>query len=245
MHTAAISNSTVASRSNCCVRALLFPPAMAAPPTRKVQVSNQLKDHKARLDAVEERLHRVELVQEQQEGYRRLRVEHGDKVKQVWEKIERKEIDGRDLKAEIARALAEDVQSSLLQPTDPEALEQKARTLSNNKRGALPQTDREHLVRDMDITAHLEWVRKDKSGAIALILKRGEPSRLYFERIKHDGNWALFVASRMQEPPKGIQIYPDRGPLSRRKGQGKGKGGAASGSRRRGKGKGKGRKGNH
>ena len=26
----------------------------------------------------------------------------------------------------------------------------------------------------MDITAHLEWVRKDKSGAIALILKRGE-----------------------------------------------------------------------
>ena len=81
MHTAAISNSNVASRSNCCVRALLFPPAMAAPPTRKVQVSNQLQDHKARLDAVEERLHRVELVQEQQEGYRRLRVEHGDKVK--------------------------------------------------------------------------------------------------------------------------------------------------------------------
>ena len=120
----------------------------------------------------------------------------------------------------------------------------KARTLSNNKRGALPQHDREHLVRDMDITAHLEWVRKDKSGAIALILKRGEPSRLYFERIRHDGNWALFVASRMQEPPKGIQIYPDRGPLSRRKGQGKGKGGAASGSRGRGKGKGKGRKGN-
>ena len=148
----------------------------------------------------------------QQEGYRRLRVEHGDKVKQVWEKFERKEIEGRDLKAEIARALAEDVQSSLLQPTDPETLEQKARTPSNNKRGALPQHDREHLVRDMDITAHLEWVRKDKSGAIALILKRGEPSRLHFERIRHDGNWALFVASRMQEPPKGIQIYPDRGP---------------------------------
>jgi hypothetical protein len=58
---------------------------MASPTTRKVQVSNQLikniKEHKARLDAVEERLHRVELVQEQQEGYRRLRVEHGDKVK--------------------------------------------------------------------------------------------------------------------------------------------------------------------
>lgn len=139
------------------VAIVAFAPAMAAPPTRKVQVSNQLKDHKARLDAVEERLHRVELVQEQQEGYRRLRVEHGDKVKrQVWEKIERKEIEGRDLKAEIARALAEDAQSSLLQPTDPEALEQKARTLSNNRRGALPQTDREHLVRDMDITAHLE-----------------------------------------------------------------------------------------
>ena len=118
------------------VAIVAFAPAMAAPPTRKVQVSNQLKDHKARLDAVEERLHRVELVQEQQEGYRRLRVEHGDKVKRhVWEKFERKEIECRDLKAEIARALAEDVQSSLLQPTDPEALEQKARTLSNNKRG--------------------------------------------------------------------------------------------------------------
>jgi len=125
----------------------------------------------------------------------------------VWDKFERKEIEGRDVNAEIARALAEDVQSSLLQPIDPEALEQKARTLSNSKRGALPQHDREHLVRDLDITAHLEWVRKDKSGAIAIILKRGEPSRLYFERIRHDGNWAPFVWDPGRMNPQKVSKY--------------------------------------
>ena len=85
-----------------------------AAPTRKVQLSTQLKDQKQRLDNFEERLLRVEHVQEQQEGYRRLRVEHSEAFKTAWERFERKELEGKDLKAELAQGLAQDIQKSLL-----------------------------------------------------------------------------------------------------------------------------------
>ena len=76
----------------------------------------------------------------------------------------------------------------------------------------------------------MEWVSKDRASGYQIILQRGEPSRLFTEQIRSQINWLLYVLSKMAEPQTGVQIYMDRGPKQRAKGQGKaGKGGKGKG----------------
>ena len=87
----------------------------------------------------------------------------------------------------------------------------------------------------------MEWVSKDRAGGYQIILQRGEPSRLFTEQIRsqihNQINWLLYVLSKMAEPQTGVQIYMDRGPKQRAKGQGKA--GHGKGGKGRGKAKGK------
>eukprot|EP00435_Cladocopium_sp_Y103_P004670 s4145_g1.t1 len=221
---------------------------MATPPARRGVLATQVKEHKQRLEALETRLTRVEYTQELQEAYRKLRIEHSDSLQEVWRKFKAKEITGRELKPEAVQAITQDIQASLCNDYDEAALEQKAKDLSNQKRGAMSKQEREHLCRDLDLTRHLEWIRQEDNGAFTVFLYRGEPSRMYYERLKKDGNWMLHVTSRMVDPPKGIQYYPDQGWHTRQRKRNKGgnKGDQKGKSKDKGaspKGKGRGRDG--
>ena len=121
-----------------------------------------------------------------------------------------------------------------------EAVQAKAMLLSQGKRGIGNAESRRSCLQGLRFDGILDWVRKDRSGAMCLILSRGEPARLVFDRVRSEANWILYVLSRMVDPPNGIQMYPDKGPkvrAARAKGKGKQKGGKGKG---RGAGKGKG-----
>lgn len=96
-------------------------------------------------------------------------------------------------------------------------------------------------AREFSIGSLVEWVSKDRAGGYQIILQRGEPSRLFTEQIRsqihNQINWLLYVLSKMAEPQTGVQIYMDRGPKQRAKGQGKA--GHGKGGKGRGKAKGK------
>ena len=126
----------------------------------------------------------------------------------MWDKFERKEIEGRDVNAEIARALAEDVQSFLLQPIDPEALEQKARTLSNSKRGALPQTRSRTPGSGSWISQHI-WNGsvKTSQGQLQSYSNEENPPDCTLKGFEHDGNWALFVWDPGRMNPQKVSKY--------------------------------------
>jgi hypothetical protein len=100
---------------------------------------------------------------------------------------------------------------------------------------------------------NLEWVHKGRSGGFGLVLKHGEASRAIHALVQGYVNWCLYVLSKLQDPPAGPQLYPDRGPKVRSKGKGGkgkaagkagqkgGKGGGKGYGKRGGKGKGKGK----
>eukprot|EP00435_Cladocopium_sp_Y103_P060232 s395_g22.t1 len=160
---------------------------MATPPARRGVLAIQVKEHKQRLKALETRLTRVEYTQKLQEAYRKLRIEHSDSLQEVWRKFKAKGITGREFKPEAVQAITQDIPASLCNDYDEAALEQKAKDLSNQKRGAMSKQEREHLCRDLDLTRHLEWIRQEDGGAFTVFLYRGEPSRIYYERLKKDG----------------------------------------------------------
>jgi len=55
-------------------------------------VKKQLKDQQDKLEDLENRLGRVEAIQEWQEGYRRLRVEKSPGLDTSWSSVENKEV---------------------------------------------------------------------------------------------------------------------------------------------------------
>ena len=67
----------------------------------------------------------------------------------------------------------------------------------------------------------VEWVQPGSRGSLA------------FEGVRKELNWVLFIPARAKIGP-GTQIYPDRGPATRRmergRGKGNGKGKGAGGS---------------
>ena len=81
---------------------------------RRGVLTAQLKAHTDRLDDMENRLQRVEYLQEQTEAYRFLRAEHATKLSDVWDRFQQKTIDGRQFKAEATLALAADIRDSML-----------------------------------------------------------------------------------------------------------------------------------
>ena len=137
-----------------------------------------------------------------------------------------------ELRQRAARAVEDEVRQQLQKDVPEEALQQKSKDLSNDRRAVGTREARAALATRFQVAGLVEWVHKDKAGGYGLVLEQGEPSRLCYESVKKEVNWALFVISRLQTPPAGIQLYPDRGPKTRQKGKGKG-----------GKGKGRGRKG--
>ena len=84
---------------------------------------------------------------------------------------------------------------------------------------------RQQLAAEFRISDLLEWIHKDRSGGFGLVLRHGEASRALHTAVRNEINWSLFVLSRMVNPPVGVQLYPDRGPLTRAEGLGKGRGG--------------------
>ena len=91
--------------------------------------------HADRLDDMENRLQRVEYLQEQTEAYRFVRAEHAIKLSDVWDQSQQVAIDGRQFKAQATLTLAEDIRTSMLHDYDPVALEAKSKEFSNQKRG--------------------------------------------------------------------------------------------------------------
>lgn len=230
-----LDSYVVQTFGNCFTRLALGPPMAERPaPARgdKHVLKGQVKKCEERLGALEERMDRVELRQELSEAYRRLRVEHCNALKTVWGDFEAKAFPPGELRQRAAKAVEDEVRQLLQQDLPEETLQQKSKELSNDRRAVGTREARAALATRFQVTGLLEWVHKDKSGGYGLVLAQGEPSRLVYEHVRKEINWTLFCISRLQTPPSGMQLYPDRGPKTRQKGKGKG-----------GKGKGRGRKG--
>ena len=201
----------------------------------KGQVKKELKKCGDRLDVLEQKGDRLEYLAEQQDSYRRLRIERCDLLEDLWSGFEQKQIPGNELRERTAAAIEEAVRTQLTRNTDEEAAQRKAHELSSGKRAIPTHTARQALAERFQIKNLVEWIWKDRSGAFNVVLVAGEPSRLVHDLVRKECNWPLFVLSKVENAPaKSVQIYPDRGPLQR-KGKGKGKA--------KGKGKGKGGKG--
>ena len=201
-----------------------------------------IKDLETRVTNTEQRLDRVETTVELSEGYRRLRVEHSTKLDELWTKFTNKEVEGRDMRNLATTALTQEIREVLGREWQENELQQKSNTLSNGRR-TLPSPEvRATLAREFSMGSLVEWVSKDRAGGYQIILQRGEPSRVFTEQIRSQVNWVLYVLSKMAEPQNGVQIYMDRGPKQRAKGQGKA--GQGKGGKGRGKAKGKAKGGN-
>ena len=216
---------------------------MAAPARRQGNgvLRSQLKETNERLDALEQRVDKVEYTVELQEAYRHLRVEHSAGVAGIWSRFESGDIQASEIKARVVQALHEELDGMARAEWPEEAVQAKAMLLSQGKRGIGNAESRRSCLQGLRFDGILDWVRKDRSGAMCLILSRGEPARLVFDRVRSEGNWMLYVLSRMVDPHNGIQMYPDKGPkvrAARAKGKGKQKG--QKGKKGRGKGKGRG-----
>ena len=161
-------------------------------------------------------MERMELRAEQREAYRFIRVEHCTGLDDVWRAYENKEFEGSELKGRAWQAIKQGVLEARDKDVEEEeAVQAKAKALSNQKRASPPW-------RIVELGGLLDCVRKDGSGAFSLVLQRGEPSRLLHQRLAKDINWMFFVYARLQEPPAGIQVYPDRGPNTRAQEPGQG-----------------------
>ena len=215
---------------------------MAVPARRQGNgvLRSQLKETNERLDALEQRVDKVEYTVELQEAYRHLRVEHSVRIAGIWSRFESGEIPASEIKARVVQALHEELDGIARAEWTEEAVQAKAMLLSQGKRGIGNAESRRSCLQGLRFDGILHWVQKDRSGAICLILSRGEPARLVFDRVRSE--WSMFyVLSRMVDAPNGIQLYPDKGPkvrAARAKGKGKQKG--QKGKKGRGKGKGRG-----
>ena len=208
-----------------------------------------LKDLETRVTNTEHRLDRVETTVELSESYRRLRVEHSEKLSALWAQFERKEVEGKDLRRLATEALTQEIKEMLGKEYDEAALHSKSSELSNGRRTLPAVQIRRQMANDFAFDNLVEWITKDRAGGFQVILQRGEPTRLFTEGVRTQLNWSLYVLSKMSDPPSGIQVYLDRGPKQRSKGKGKagpgkgkGKGhGKGRGNAKGGKGRGKGK----
>ena len=144
----------------------------------KQVLKGQVKKCEERLGALEERMERVELRQELSEAYRRLRVEHCNALKTVWDDFEAKAFPPRELRQRAAKAVEDEVRQQLQQELPEETLQQKRKELSNDRRAVGTREARAALATRFQVTGLLEWVHKDKSGGYGLVLdQRGPKTR--------------------------------------------------------------------
>ena len=162
----------------------------------------------------------MEYLAEQQDAYRRLRIERCDLLDDLWSGFEHKQIPGSELRERAAAAVEESVRTQLTRNTDEEKAEQKAQELSAGKRPIAAIAER------FVFKGLVEWVWKDRSGAFNLVLVAGEPSRLVRDLVRKECNWPLFVLSKVDNAPaKSVQILPRQRPTPKeRKRQREGKG---------------------
>ena len=160
-------------------------------------LKGQVKKCEERLGALEERMERVELRQELAEAYRRLRVEHSDALKAVWDNFEAKAFPAGELRQRAARAVEDEVRQQLQKDVPEEALQQKSKELSNDRRAVGTREARAALATRFQVTNLVEWVHKDKAGGYGLVLEQGEPSRLCYESVKKEGCSLSSAASRL------------------------------------------------
>lgn len=129
-----------------------------------------------------------------------------------------------DLKTRAVQAIHQELHEATDRQVDEPQAQQKAQDLSNNKWG-FPTAEARQRLRDcVTLDGLVDWVRKDRSGAFVVTLRRGEPAQLLHNNIRAEVNWWPYVVARLENPLKGIQIYPDRGPQTRARAKGKNKG---------------------
>ena len=119
-------------------------------------LKGQVKKCEERLGALEERMERVELRQELAEAYRRLRVEHSDALKAVWDTFEAKAFPPGELRQRAASGGGGRGQAA------EEALQQKSKALSNDRRAVGTREARAALATRFQVTNLVEWVHKDR-----------------------------------------------------------------------------------
>ena len=111
-----LDSYVVQTFGNCFTRLALDPTMTERPaPGRgdKQVLKGQVKKCEERLRALEERMERVELRQELSEAYRRLRVEHCNAFKTVWDGFEAKAFPPGELRQRAAKAVEDEVRQQL------------------------------------------------------------------------------------------------------------------------------------
>lgn len=229
---------------------------MASPnPSRRPKgvLQQSIKEIQTRMGALEARVDRVEYQVEIADAYRHLRLERCPEADAVWARFENKTLPPNELRTAMSTAVETAVKQALGQQVDEALFQNKASELSAGKRGVPVQAVRAALSAPFSFQENLEWVHKGRSGGFGLVLKHGEASRAIHALVQGYVNWCLYVLSKLQDPPAGPQLYPDRGPKVRSKGKGGkgkaagkagqkgGKGGGKGYGKRGGKGKGKGK----
>lgn len=105
-------------------------PAGGARPDNKGQVKKELKRVGEKLDLLEQRVDRLEVIAEEQDSYRRLRAEDCALLGDVWIGFEQKQIPGNELRERTAAAIEEAIGTQLTRQVDEEAAQRKAQELS-------------------------------------------------------------------------------------------------------------------
>lgn len=205
-----LDSYVVQTFGNCFTRLALDPTMAERPaPARgdKQVLKGQVKKCEERLGAVlEERMERVELRQELSEAYCRLRVEHCNALKTVWDDFEAKAFPPGELRQRAAKAVEDEVRQQLQQELPEETLQQKSKELSNDCRAVGTREARAALATRFQVTGLLEWVHKDKSGGYGLVLEQGEPSRLVYEQAKREST-GRSLSSAAFNPPRPESSY--------------------------------------
>ncbi|CAE7660763.1 unnamed protein product [Symbiodinium sp. CCMP2592] len=201
------------------------------------QQVKELQEHRGETDHT-----KLELQAERETAYRHLRVESSAALADLFQRMEAGTLPRSQLRSSAATALVEEVSATLARAQDETELQRLAGDLSKSKRGVPTRQARiasgEAFAPLADLGL-LEWVQPAGRGW-NLRLQNGEPSRLLFEGVRKELNWVLFVLGKTGDgnTPSCVQIFPDRGPATRRHEKGR-KGGGKSKGTKGGKGKGK------
>ncbi|CAE7489812.1 unnamed protein product [Symbiodinium sp. CCMP2592] len=183
-----------------------------------------------------------ELQAERETAYRHLRVEGSVALADLFQRVEAGTPPRSQLRSSAATALVEEVSATLARAQDETELQRLAGDLSKSKRGVPTYQARvaagEAFAPLADLGL-LEWVQPAGRGW-NLRLQNGESSRLLFEGVRKELNWVLFVLGKTGDGNtlSCVQLFPDRGPATRRHEKGR-KGGGKNKGAKGGKGKGK------
>ena len=161
-----LDSYVVQTFGNCFTRLALDPTMAERPaPARgdKQVLKGQVKKCEERLGALEERMERVELRQELSEAYCRLRVEHCNALKTVWDDFEAKAFPPGELRQRAAKAVEDEVRQQLQQELPEETLQQKSKELSNDRRAVGTRVARaavsSHRSAGVGAQGQIGWVR--------------------------------------------------------------------------------------